>query len=133
MDKYYKSKGKIVYKNDGWIILQIDNSIVNYYKVVIEKMIFKKISTPLYSAHCTILPAKHSGDYRNHKNWLKHQGEIIDFEYCSTIYTNKDFGPDKYFWLKIKTLPIVSQIRKEFGLDENLRWPLHCSIGVLGY
>jgi hypothetical protein len=129
---YYFSKGKIKYKEDGWIILLVPNSIIDYYKSIVEKLTWKKISTSFHSPHVTILPAKYNGDFRKHHNWCLHNNEEVEFKYYSTIYTDKEVGANRYFWLEIEC-PMVSTIRKEFGLNPNLRWPLHATIGFLGY
>lgn len=130
--KTYKAEGKIIYKPDGWIILDCPNSIVNYYKTVIEKLIWKKLSTSFHGSHITILPAKHNGDFREHPAWEKHNGQKVEFEYSSIIYTNELVGADRYFWLQVDC-PMISIIREEFGLSPKLRWPTHLTVGFLGY
>ena len=132
MKKKYESVGKILYKNDGWIVLSCDHSIVNYYKTVIEKMIWKKLSTSFHGAHVTVLAAKHNGDFRKHKNWGKYNEKLVKFNYSPIIYTNELVGKDRYFWLNI-TCPFISLIRKDFNLDPNLKWPTHLTIGYLSY
>lgn len=132
MSEIYKSTGKIVYKDDGWIVLECDNSIVNYYKKVTEWMIWKKLSTSYHGSHVTVLPAKHNGDFRKHINWNKHNGQKVEFVYSPVIYTNELVGSDRYFWLKIEC-PMIAQIREEFGLNPKLKWPAHLTIGYLGY
>ncbi len=131
-DKTYFSKGKIIYKDDGWIVLDCPYSIVDYYKTVIEKLIWKKLSTSFHGSHTTILPAKHNGDFRKHPNWLKYQDKIVDFQYSPIIYTNELSGANRYFWLQVNC-PMIGVIRKEFGLNPFLRWPTHLTIGFLGY
>ena len=132
MSDKYKSFGKITYKDDGWIILECDNSIINYYKRVVEWMIWKKLSTSYHGSHITVLPAKHNGDFRKHPAWKKHDGEKVEFEYSSVIYTNELNGSDRYFWLRVEC-PMIGKIREEFGLNPNLKWPAHLTIGYLGY
>ena len=131
MASSYNSIGIVNYSDkDGWITIKVDYSIVNYYKWWIEKFIFKKISTPLYSPHITVLPSKHNGDFRNHKNWKLHDKEVVQFCYNSVIMTDSLVG-SRYFWLIVKC-PIVSKIREEFGLNPKLKWTEHCTIGFLG-
>ena len=132
MEKYYEFEGKINYKDkDGWIVIDVPHSIINYYKVVIEKLIWKKISTPLYGGHISLLPSKHNGDFRKHFAWKKYHGKKVIVKYSPIIYTNELVGNNRYFWLKCET-EIVGLIREEFGLEKNLRWPLHITIGYLG-
>lgn len=132
MEKYYIANGIVRYKDDGWIVLECPLSIVNYYKYWIEKFTGKKISTSYHKPHVTILPAKHSGDFRKHKNWGKHKNEVVEFKYYSTIWFDKPYGKDRYFWL-IVDCPVIGKIREEFGLNPNLRFDTHLTIGYLGY
>ena len=132
MSEFYTFNGKIDYRSDGWIIVLAPNSIVNYYKSVIEKLIWKKLTTPIRGGHLTLLPAKHNGDFRNHPNWKKHHGEIVECRYSPIIYSEKIYGPNRYFWLKCEC-GIIPVIRKEFGLNPNLLWPIHLTVAYLGY
>lgn len=133
MSNFYFAKGKIHYKeSDGWVILECPHDIVNYYKWWIEKFIWKKISTSYHKPHVTVLPAKHNGDFRKHPAWRKHEGKEVEFLYYPTIYTDKGVGADRYFWLRVEC-PIVAEIRQDFGLNPNLKFPLHLTIGHLGY
>ena len=132
MSEKYKSTGKIIYKDDGWIVLECHNSICNYYKGVIEKLIWKKLSTSYHGSHITILPAKHNGDFTKHVNWCKYANKTVEFEYSPIIYTNELAGSNRYFWLKVDC-SIIGKIREEFGLDPKLKFPAHLTIGYLGY
>lgn len=128
MSKYYYGVGRVRYKKDGWVILECSNSIVNYYKRVVEKFIWKKVSTPLHLCHATVVPAKHEGDLKKHHNWGKHEGEVVQFKYYSSIQTDEN---GKYYWLVIDC-PIIHQIRMELGLKPNLRWNTHITICYKG-
>ena len=132
MNKYYTAHGIVRYKND-WIILECPPSIVNYYKWWIEKFVWKKISTPLYGAHVTVLAGKHEKGLSKHPLWNKHQGQRVEFKYESKIYTDHEwFFKGKYFWLRVEC-PLLNQIRLELGLRPEPYHPLHLTIGVLGY
>jgi hypothetical protein len=130
MEKYYECIGIVNYSDkDGWITMTLPQSLSNYYSWWVKRFIWKGVSTPLYGCHCTILPAKHNGDFRKHSAWKKHQGEKVKVIYESKIYTDNDwFFMGRYFWLRIQT-DIVGQIRGEFGLPKELYWPLHATIG----
>ena len=129
---YYFSKGKIVYKNDGWIVMECPHSIVNYYKFWIEKFIGKKISTSYHSPHVTVVPAKHEGDLKHHKFWGKYDGQFTEFKYYSHIYTDNEwFFKGQYFWLRVDC-PLLAKVRTELGLKPHLKWPMHLTIGYCG-
>ena len=131
--KSYFAKGKIVYKNDGWIVMECPNSIVNYYKFWVEKFIGKKISTSFHSPHVTIVPAKHEGNLKTHPLWGKYHGQTVEFEYYSDIKTDHQwFFRGQYFWLVVDC-PLIYKIRTELGLKPNLKWNTHLTVGYCGY
>jgi hypothetical protein len=121
--KYYEAIGILNYKNN-WLILETPFSINLYYKWWIEKFIGKKISTPLYGSHVTIIAGKYT-DVSNHPNWAKYQDKKIPFKYSSIIY-----GDDNYFWLNV-ICGELADIRKELGLSPDPHWSLHLTIGFL--
>ena len=124
MSQFYFAKAKIRYKEDGWVVLEAPNSIVNYYKKVVEKFIWKKVSTPLYGAHVTVVAGKHEGLLLKHPNWCLYNNKLVEFRYSSTIYTDQR---GEYFWLKVQC-PEIPLIRESLGLKPNLKWPLHLTI-----
>ena len=132
-EKFYFSTGTIDYRPDGWIILKVSPSIVNYYKFWIEKFIGKKISTSYHTPHVTILPAKHNGDFTKHPLWNKYQGKRVEFKYFSDILTDHDwFFMGTYYWLRVEC-PFIGILREELGLPPKLKWPAHVTVGYRGY
>jgi hypothetical protein len=129
MDKYYQCTGIVNYSlKDGWITILLPDEIANYYSWFVKKAIWKGVSTPLHGCHCTLLPAKHNGDYRSHPFWGRHQGEKVQINYESKIYTDNEwFSLGRYFWLRVQS-DMVGKIRQEFGLPPELHWPLHSTI-----
>lgn len=125
--KTYWSNGKIKY-NKNWVILQISQSIPNYYKFWVEKFTGRKISTSYHGGHVSIIAGKYE-DCTKHSLWNKYDGRVIPFEYESKIYTdNNCFILGKYYWLRINC-PLLSQIRREFGLKPTPFHPFHITIG----
>jgi hypothetical protein len=133
MEKYYECTGIVNYcDKDAWVTIDCPDSVVNYYKSVIEWLIGKKLSTPYHGGHLTCLPAKHNGDFRQHIFWKKHHDEKVLVKYSPIIYTDKEFGPNRYFWLKCQC-DMIGIIRQEFGLNPSLLWPIHLTCAYLGY
>ncbi len=119
MDQYYQAIGRLVYQNDGWIILYAPNSIVRYYSWWVQRLTWKKGSTPLHGAHCTVVAGKYE-DVRKHPNWKKWDGAKVPFEYSSTIYDDDQH----YYWLRVKC-PFLSKLRQELGLKPYPKWLFH--------
>lgn len=129
--KFYFAKGVVRYKNDGWVVIECPFDVVNYYKWWIEKLTWKKISTSYHKPHITVVAAKHE-PAKDLSQWKKWDGKEVEFKYYSTIYSNKEVGADRYFWLVVEC-PMAATIRAELGLKPNLKWPYHLTIGYLGY
>jgi hypothetical protein len=122
--KWYTTKGKLKYSDNWWLVVDAHWSIVNYYKWVVERHIWRKISTPLHGAHITVLAGKHQQPV-NKQFWGKYHGEEIEFEYCSVVKTDGN-----YFWLEARCPELVF-IRRELGLQDTPKWPYHLTIGYL--
>lgn len=123
MDKWYASTGKLKYSDNGWLVLDISNSIIRYYAWWVQKLEWKKGSTPLHGGHVTIINPNYE-DGRHSKFWKFRQGALIRFEYSSVIKTD---DKREYFWLTIKSDDLIL-IRKELGLkNDTPYWPYHAT------
>lgn len=118
---WYSAKGKLRYNND-WIILECPQNIVNYYAWWVNRLTWKKGSTPYHGAHVTVVAGKYQ-KVTHHPNWKKHQNLVVDFEYSNIIeYAKQDDGT--YYWLPVRC-PILEDIRLELGLDRKPKWQYH--------
>lgn len=119
----YKAHGTIKY-NGNWLILDAPNSLVKYYKFWVEKFTWKKISTPLFGAHCTVVAGKFQ-DVTKHPAWRKYHGKRIEFEYSNIIRTDERAS---YYWLPVYC-DELKKIRMELGLEPFPKFPYHITIG----
>ena len=127
--KRYVSTGKIEYKPDGWVILNIDKSIINYYKFWVEKFIGKKLSTSFHGSHVTCVAGKYDKGLIKHPRWNEFNKRVVSFEYDSHIYTDKDwFFLGEYFWLRVHCNELI-KIRTDLGLRPQPFHPFHSTIG----
>jgi hypothetical protein len=128
MSKFYFAKGIVRYREDGWVIIEAPYSVVNYYKWWVEKFIWKKTTTSYHKPHITVVAAKHA-PAKNAANWKKYDGQVVEFKYYTTIYTDHK---KQYFWLVVES-PDIAKIRKSLGLPPELKWPYHLTICYCGY
>lgn len=121
--KWYSAIGTLNYDNK-WLVLNGPNSIAWYYSRMVEKLIWKKVSTPLHGLHVTVVAGKYQ-DVTSHSLWEKRQGQKVLFEYSSVIYTD-----GSYFWLKVKC-DELNNIRRELGLSDEPFHPYHATVAYL--
>lgn len=127
--KKYVSTGKIEYKNDGWVIMNVDKSLINYYKFWVERFAGRKLSTSYHGSHVTVVAGKYDKGLTKHPRWKEHHGELVKFQYDSYIYTDRDwFCQGEYFWLRIHCNELI-QIRTDLGLKPTPFHPFHSTIG----
>lgn len=125
---WYPSKGRVVYNPDGWIVLEVSNSICEYYRRWAEKLTWTKITGSLHESHVSILNGKFT-DKRNHRNWQKFHNKIVDFEYSNCIEFEKQQGSSQvYYWIPVKC-PFLTKIRESLDLDPYPFWPYHLTVG----
>jgi hypothetical protein len=120
----YKTTGIVRYKGE-WVIIDVHNSIAKYYNWWVGRLSWKKGSTPYHGAHVTVL----NGLYQKpayYANWGKYEGQEIEVEYDSVVYTN-DYG---YYWLKVYT-PWIKKIRNELGLSDTPKWHPHITVSFV--
>lgn len=146
---WYSSRGQIFY-NGKWVICTVNNSIIRYYNWWARRLTWKSISTPIsaferyqklnvpanYSlGHITIINGRRI-DCSGHKNWLKYQGQWVDFEYSNIIEysyqknihaTTGVSNDGTYYWLEVRC-GFFKKIRDELGLGEFVIKP-HATIG----
>lgn len=130
--RWYPAKGKVVYKPDSWIILEVNPSIVTYYNYWSRKLSGKVLSTSFHKPHVTLC----NGNFdwkKNHPNWNKFNNQIINFEYSNLIeferqIDGKTGNENLYFWVAVKCEKL-KEIRLSLGLSEYPKWPYHLTVG----
>ncbi len=118
MEKWYNTTGKLRYTDSGWLVLDIDNSIVKYYAYWCQKFIWRKGSFSFHGPHSTVINGK-AEDYRKSPRWKIHQGALINFQYSNIIKTD-----DHYYWLSVKS-ERLKEIRQELGASPYPKWEYH--------
>lgn len=111
-------------KETGWIYLKVSSSIAFYYRKVIERIYWTKLSPPLFGAHITVVAGKYE-DLRRHKNWGAFSGQRIDFHYSNDFCVNNA----GYWWLPIKEIDGLKKVRRSLGLDALPKFPYHLTVG----
>lgn len=124
--RYYNSVGKLKYSSNGWLIIEVSQSICEYYKWWVQRLTWRKVSTPYYGAHITCVAGLYTPGIAKHPKWYKYQGKSIFFQYSNEITFQKQ-KDGTYYWLPV-ICNEVGIIRTELGLPPNLRHPLHLTI-----
>ena len=126
--KKYSAIGKVKYRSD-WLIISVNDSIVDYYKTYIEKITGKKISKSYHDPHITIIAGKYYPNVQFHPFWGVHHNKIVKFEYSNEIKTDKEwFFYGNYYWINVFS-PFFNQMRQELDLEPESHWPFHLTIG----
>jgi hypothetical protein len=107
-----------------WVILQCDKEIVRYYQHIFYKLYWKKLQTPVWQSHLSIVRGE---EPQLKNNWGKWHGKYIEYEY---IYDGHFENNGIYFWLKARSLQL-NTIREELGIDPKPTMDFHISIGSL--
>jgi hypothetical protein len=133
----WRSTGKIKYDpyvergtfRPNWVILKCDNEIIRYYQHIFYKLYWKKLQSPMWGAHCSLVRCEAP---LKPENWKQYNGREIEFEYYydGVFYSNADRG-GKHYWLKCWS-PKFNVIRESLGLSSEPKVPYHISIGSLG-
>jgi hypothetical protein len=105
-----------------WIILQCDQEIVRYYQHIFYKLYFKKLQSPMWGAHISLI----RGEKPKIEAWKKFDNKTIEFNYEYTGFVNNS----KYFWLQCWSNQF-DDIRVSLGLSPKPKIPFHISVGSL--
>lgn len=107
--KWYNSFGKLEYSKEPIIklVLQIDQDLSNFYRKLIPK--YLHVNPQAYKAHVSVI--MRGINPPNMQFWEKYQNHVVDFEYCSWI-----FSDEKYYWLSVVS-PELEKIRNELGIE----------------
>lgn len=118
----FKSKGKIVYFNN-WVIVECDKGIMNYYCYWVMKKTGYQLNRPKFGSHISLIRGEVIEPSLKIPLWKKYHENIIEFEYSPILETNLD-----HWWLPAKS-NALSELRKEFGLEEQPLYGFHLTIG----
>src|SRR5574337_958777 len=114
----FKSYGTLRYSH-SWLVVDCCNELARYYRRFIKR---KDLTAPPFGAHITVV----AGSYEaivNKEFWGRYDGSQIEFAYNPYTYYQ-----DGWYWLEISCAKL-SAIRIELGLEPNLKWPFHLTIG----
>ena len=104
----HKSIGKLRYSRHNWVVLDIDQSIADFYFSMIPKYLTKKKQK--YPAHVTVVRAEYE-TVLHREHWDKHKDEEIEFFYDSNIKEG-----EFYYWLDVFSVRL-EEIRSELGVS----------------
>lgn len=107
-NRWYESEGVLRYSGNDKLIVEVDQSISEFYLSLIPK--YKNINRQKYPTHITVVRTGKEQPV-NLENWGKYQGEAIKFLYGSYIYSER-----VYYWLNVICLRL-EEIREELGLS----------------
>lgn len=127
--RWFEATGTLKYSND-WLILDCGRSIGMYYNWWVQRLIWKKATTPLHGFHVTVVAGKYT-KVSNHVNWGKYQNTKIRYEYSNKIEFEKQ-KDGTYYWLPIRC-EALKRIRVELGLDPFPKWPYHLTVAYVNY
>jgi hypothetical protein len=129
-----KSIGKLVYSprthlasSERWLVMMCDDEISKYYRHLYEKTYpflnaerHGKLTRPVWGTHISVI----RGEFvPNYKLWRLDENKLIEFDYEAGVIDNGE-----YYWLKV-SCPILSELRKKYGLSPEPRFGFHLTIG----
>lgn len=115
MNIYHYSSVGILSKRNDWVFIGADKSIVQYYTWVLKR--HGVVISPVQFPHITVVAGKYE------------QVDVdpagrVEFSY-GTVFTD-----EKYYWLEV-SCPWLHEFRKENGLNPNLKFDPHLTLGKL--
>ena len=124
MARYYRAWGTLRYSDSGWVVLDCPHSIVRYYNWWVRTLTGTKASPPKFGSHITVVAGRYESpkDVEILKRFI---GKRVRFVYDSVLLTD-----GCYFWLLVHC-PLLHKIRRQLGLKEYLKWPLHLTVANL--
>lgn len=101
-----------------WIILQVSDTIADYYRWWVEREIYHPVfrrmndvhlGKPMWGAHVTVLDGRNVVPADKHHLWKKYDGEMVEFEYSPAVYRTWKF------WSIPARSTRLDEIREELG------------------
>jgi hypothetical protein len=125
--KYDPNHSRSTFK-PWWVIVQCDQEIVRYYQHIFYKLYFKKLQSPLWGSHISLVRQETP---KIKKNWKLYDGQLVKFNYSydGEFFSNQDSG-GKHFWIKVYS-DEFTMIRKSLGLAPAPFVQYHISIGSM--
>jgi len=133
-NNWIKGTGKLIYnperpgmrksrQHDEWFLaVNVDPQIAEYYRWWVYKRFMLQLQHTAWHPHVTVLDGRRSVKPQNRKNWEKHSGEIIHFEYSPNIEQHW-----KFWCLPVKS-ERLQEIKRELGFND-AESKLHVTIG----
>lgn len=119
----FKSYGKLEYRHNWWLVVEVNEDICSYYrKLIMFYNPILKLNKPKYSAHITVIAGKYEKPV-NEQYWNKYSGQIIEFQYNPEIIID-----GVYFGIRVQCEKI-EDIREELGLNRKIITPWHLTVG----
>ena len=120
----FEFKGRIIYSDSGWVVVTVPGSIASYYRRVVERLIWNRLSKPLHGTHVTVI----NGNFEkrtDHENWRKYNNQEITLKYDGKIENNRD----GYYWIAVYDNGELTCVRKSLGLTPMPHFPFHVTFG----
>ena len=132
---WVKVPGKIIYDpsrpgikkmqraTPWWVIVDLDDGITHYYRWWLKKMKGVIIHPPAWGVHMTVLDGRKAVPKDFMGEWKKHQGKIIEIEYCV------EFEQHWKFFVLPARCQFLEDLRKGLGFIQP--HPFHITFGRL--
>lgn len=139
--EWLTSHGRLVYdpprpnmrknKTKWWAVLEVDNSIAEYYRYWVKRNYHYEMLQGAWDAHITVIGGT---EPLNKKYWGCRGGEVFEFNYepAPQSYNpkNRRSKEPPHWWIRVNC-PILSEIRSKLGLRPE--YPYHITIGKQKY
>jgi len=136
--KWVKVNGRIMYdpkredlrkeerNTPWWVIAQLTGrdleDFSDYYRWILRMRGIGMIQMPAWKPHVTILDGRYPVADSYLPAWKKHDGELIQFEYCV-----EELYKQWKFWVLPVRCVYFDEIRKELGFYKT--YPYHITVG----
>ena len=131
-----KSQGKLIFDpipksgkieklyKPYWAIISIENDVDKYYRWFLQKEKGLILQAPAWGPHVTVCDGERVDDELWNEVKQKYNNQVIDFEHEIFIKSNSI-----HWWLKVYCSEVIT-IRNELGINNNLKWSLHLTLGI---
>lgn len=125
----FKATGTLVYdpvagkaQNPWWVIMECPKDIIEYYHHWITTVEGIKLNKPLFGAHISVVRGEEPPIEFKEK-WKQQNGKELAFAYKHEVENNGE-----YWWLRVRC-PALNELRKELGLNAEVEFDFHLTIG----
>lgn len=125
----FSAVGKIIYDptagkaaNPWWVIVECPKDILDYYHYWMKREKGIHLNKPLFGAHISVIRGEEPPKEKQ-QLWRNHHEKEVTFYYSPNLDTEGE-----YWWLDV-SCPDLLSIREELGLQAEVEFGFHFTIG----